>query len=67
MLKVKFLIGFQGTETGNIWYEPGDTLELDDDMAIILVQHGRAELVMEIQPEQPEPAPYKAARKRRGK
>lgn len=65
MQKVKFLIGFQGTETRNIWFDPGDTLELDEDMAIKLVEHGRAEFVMEVQPE-PTSAPLQP-RKRRGK
>lgn len=33
MQKVKFLQGFQGKETREVWYEKGDIAEFGDDLA----------------------------------
>lgn len=67
MQKVRFLHGFQGTETRNMWFEAGQVFECDEDVAINLVQNGRAMLVMEVEPEpvQETVAEAKQPRKRR--
>jgi hypothetical protein len=45
-MKIKFLRGFQGRETRNIWFEAGKVVDMqDEDMAELLVREGRAVLV----------------------
>lgn len=46
-MKVKFLKGFQGTETRNVWYEAGKVADLEEEMAILVVRNGQAEFILD--------------------
>lgn len=54
-MKIKFLGSFQGVETGGIFYEQDQVVELDDGVASRLVMDGRAVLVSETEIKQPAP------------
>ena len=45
MSKVRFLHGYQGWLTGEIYYKPGRVAEFDYTTALNLVQDGRAEFI----------------------
>lgn len=66
MPRIRFLHGFQGKETDNIWYEAGQEWDCaSEEIAIDLVKHGRAELVMVIQKIEEEQA-EKPRKRRKG-
>jgi hypothetical protein len=46
-MKVKFLKGFQGRETRNLWFEAGKVADLDEEMAVLVVRNGQAEFVLD--------------------
>jgi hypothetical protein len=46
-MKVKFLIGFQGRETRNLWIGAGKVADLEEEMAILVVRNGQAEFVLD--------------------
>jgi hypothetical protein len=46
-MKVKFLKGFQGRETRNLWIEAGKVVDLEEDMAVLVVRNGQAEFVLD--------------------
>jgi hypothetical protein len=46
-MKVKFLIGFQGRETRNLWIEAGKVADLEEEMAVLVVRNGQAEFVLD--------------------
>jgi hypothetical protein len=66
-MKIKFINGFQGRETNNIWYPPGKVVNFERELAELLVHDGRAVLaedapVIEGDPESVDmPAPEEAA------
>ena len=44
-MKVRFIHGFQGRETNELYYEAGQVVEFDSDLAQLLIRDGRAMLV----------------------
>jgi len=46
-MKVRFIHGFQGRETNELYYEAGQVVEFDSDLAQLLIRDGRAMLVEE--------------------
>jgi len=46
-MKILFLQDFQGVETGNVFYQRGQIVQLDDGVAARLVADKRAELIEE--------------------
>ena len=64
-MKVKFINGFRGKETNEVYYEPGQVVDLDDDTAALLIRDGRCTAVeIEIVVEEP-PKPKPATRRSR--
>ena len=60
MLKLRFLVDFQGRETGNQFFKAGEIGEFSRDAALQMVNEVRAVILEETKPEpQPEPAPKK--------
>ncbi len=64
-MKVKFVKGFQGRETNNIWREAGQVLEVEEETAEILLRDNRVTVVIdEPAPVEPDPDPEQPKQKR---
>ena len=50
MKKIKFTMGFQGSETRNRFYERGVEYEVEDSLADLMVKDERAVFVIEEKP-----------------
>jgi hypothetical protein len=50
-MKVKFVTGFQGRETNNIWRDAGQVVDVEEETAEILLRDNRVTAVID------EPAP----------
>ena len=46
MQNVKFLSGYQGVKTGEVWFDKGSFVELQNDPAFELVEMGVVEIVI---------------------
>lgn len=67
-MKIKFLVDFRGRETGERYFQAGDEWgDCEPAEAERLIVDGRAEPVIDPEPEQPEAAPVIVQRKRKGK
>lgn len=66
-MKIKFLADFRGRETGERFFVAGEEWDCEPAEAERLILDGRAEPVIEPEPEQPEAAPVIVQRKRKGK
>ena len=67
-MKVKFVSGFQGRETNNVWYDAGQVVEVDDEMAEVLLSSERVTAVIDevdpvLVPEPETPKPVKRGKK----
>ena len=64
MLKIRFLVDFQGRETGNQFFKAGEVGEFSRDAALMMIAEGRAvafeQPAAPVETEQPAP-------KKRGK
>jgi hypothetical protein len=56
-MRVKFFQAFQGVETGEVFYEAGQVVELPDNQAERLLKDGRCGIVPALQAEIPQPEP----------
>ena len=64
-MKVKFVTGFQGRETNNIWRDAGQVVDVDEETAEILLRDNRAVIVDEPAPViEPDPETEQPKQKR---
>jgi len=57
-MKIKLLKGFGGRETGEVHYDRGDVIELDDEFALGMIANDTAEAYKQSKPKfQPLPEP----------